>query len=376
MNQRLKELLEHLSATLTIEREAEIEALHCRALSWEPVERLPLVLNYPPPPGRFQPYPHREVRDDPEKMLFNELVSAYSASITHRELVGDDLPCTVRANFGVGIIASLFGAHIEQVEDNPPWVHPHATPEEFWSAMERDPLDFTPGWASRVTERYAFYREALAGYPKLPTIIKLVLPDLQGPMDTLELLRGSDVFLDLCTEPERVRKALETIATAQIGFARHLTPWLTDGPDGWSHQHGFLLRGHILVRADTAIMLSPQMYRAQVKPHDERVLQELGGGGLHSCGKIDHLAADFLTLASGQCLDLGQPQLNNLDALYRLARERHVPLVRVSVSEAELTSGAVLKRFPTGVSLRHTVPSLNDARRVMAAYRRASRMAP
>ena len=373
MNPRLKELLDQLSATLTLERESEIEERHRRALSWEPVDRLPLVLSYPAPSGRFQPYPHSQVLEDPEKMLFNELVSAwYGTSVAHRDFVGDDLPCTLRANFGVGIIASLFGAHIEQVGEDPPWVHPHATPGECWDAIERNPLDFTQGWAPRVKERYAFYREILAGRPELSAVIKLVLPDLQGPMDTLEMLRGSDVFLDFYTDPDRVQAALGTLATMQIGFARHLAPWLTDGPQGWSHQHGFSLPGRILVRVDTAIMLSPQMYREQVKPHDERVLRELGGGGLHSCGKVAHLASEFLTLASGQCLDLGQPLLNDMDALYGLAREHRVPLLRVSVSEAELTSGAVLRRFPTGVSLLHAATSINEARRIMTAYRRSA----
>jgi hypothetical protein len=372
MNPRLKELLDHLSTTLTSERESEIEERHHRALSWEPVDRLPLVLSYPAPSGKFQPYLHSQTLEDPEKMLFNELVSTYGTSIVHRELVGDDLPCTLRANFGCGIVASLFGAHIEQVEENPPWVHPHGTPEQCWEAIERDPLDFTRGWAPRVKERYAFYREILAGRPELSAVIKLVLPDLQGPMDTLEMLRGSDVFLDFCTDPDRVRAALETLAAAQIGFARHLALWLTDGPQGWSHQHGFTIPGCILVRVDTAIMLSPQMYREQVKPHDERVLRELGGGGLHSCGKVDHLASEFLTLASGRCLDLGQPLLNDMDALYRLAREHRVPLLRVSVSEAELTSGAVFRRFPTGVSLLHAASSVDEARRIMAAYRRSA----
>ena len=372
MNSRLKELLDHLSATLTLEREAEIDERHHRALSWEPVDRLPLVLSYPAPPGNFQPYPHSQTLEDPEKMLFNELVSTYGTSVVHRNLVGDDLPCTLRANFGCGIIASLFGAHIEQVEENPSWVHPHTTPEAFWDAIERDPLDFTQGWAPRVKERYAFYREILAGRQELSAVIKLVLPDLQGPMDNFEMLRGSDVFLDFYTDPDRVQAALGTLATAQIGFARHLAPWLTDGPQGWSHQHSFTLPGCILVRVDTAIMLSPQMYREQVKPHDERVLRELGGGGLHSCGKVGHLASEFLTLASGRCLDLGQPLLNDMDALYRLARELRVSLLRVSVSEAELTSGAVLGRFPTGVSLLHVARSVDEARRIMTAYRRSA----
>lgn len=372
MNAKLKELLDHLSATLTPTREAEIEERHRRAISWEPVDRLPLVLSYPAPPGRFQPYPHSQALADPEKMLFNELVSAWDTSVANREFVGDDLPCTLRANFGCVLIASLFGAHVEQVEENPPWVHPFETPEEFWEVIGRGVPDFSNGWIPRVKERYSFYREILAGRPELAAIVKLTLPDLQGPMDNLELLRGSDVFLDFYTDPERVQTALGTVAAAQVGLARHLARWVTDGPAGWSHQHGFKFPGGILLRGDTSIMVSPQMYREQIKPHDERVLRELGGGGLHSCGKITHIAPEFLTLALGRCLDVGQPRMNDLDELYRLARPHRVALLRVSVSEDELTSGAVLGRFPTGVSLLHAASSVDEARRIMGAYRRSA----
>jgi hypothetical protein len=128
----------------------------------------------------------------------------------------------------------------------------------------------------------------------------------------------------------------------------------------------------VLIRIDSAIMLSPQMYREQIAPHDERVLRELGGGGLHSCGNINLNGPDYLNVPSTQCLDLGQPGLNDLDKLYAFARERRVPLLRVSVPEHELTSGSVLRRFPTGVSLLHNAPSLDDARRVMHAYLNAA----
>jgi len=365
---RLKALLDHLSATLTTEREAEIEDLHRRALSWEPVERLPLVLSYPAPPDRWAPHPHAEALADPEKMLFNELVSAWGTSICHRHQVGDDLPCTIRANFGCVLIASLFGARIEQVEHNPPWARNFETRPAFVAALHRDPLDFTQGWCSRVAERYDFYRAALAPYPELARLIKRVLPDLQGPMDTVELLRGSELYLDLCQDRELVADAMAKAAAAQVGFARYLAPYLTDGPPGWTHQHGFAVRGPVLVRVDSAIMLSAQMYREQIAPHDDRVLRELGGGGLHSCGNLNHIAAEYLNVPAAQCLDLGQPEMNDLDKLYALARPRQIALLRVSVSESELTSGAVLRRFPTGVSLLHNAKSLEDARRVMQAY--------
>ena len=368
MNERLKALLDHLAATLTLEREAEIEDLHRRALSWAPVERLPLVLSYPAPAGRFAPYPHAEALADAEKMLFNELVCAWGTSICHRQEVGDDLPCTIRANFGCVLIASLFGARIEQVEDNPPWVRNFETREAFVAAMQRDPMDFSQGWCPRVFERYQFYSATLAPYPELAGLIKQVLPDLQGPMDTVELLRGSELYVDLCQDRELAADALAKAAAAQIGFARYLSFYLMDGPPGWTHQHGFVIRGPVLLRVDSALMLSSRMYREQIAPHDERVLRELGGGGLHSCGNVSHNAAEYLDLPSVQCLDLGEPGSNDLDKLYALARQRRIPLLRVSVKESELTSGSVLRRFPTGVSLLHAAKSLEDARRIMNAY--------
>ena len=60
--------------------------------------------------------------DDAEKMLFNELVCAFDTSIALRDRVGDDLPLTIRANFGTVLIASMFGAAAEQIGDNPPWI--------------------------------------------------------------------------------------------------------------------------------------------------------------------------------------------------------------------------------------------------------------
>ncbi len=55
--------------------------------------------------------------------MFNELVYAFDTSIAMRDRVDDDLPLTVRANFGTVLIASMCGADVEQLGDSPPWVH-------------------------------------------------------------------------------------------------------------------------------------------------------------------------------------------------------------------------------------------------------------
>ncbi|MBN2291413.1 MAG: hypothetical protein JXM70_03245 [Pirellulales bacterium] len=381
-NAQLEKLLDYLAETLDPGRQAQVEELHRRVLEWEPVERLPVVMQYPLPEEvsdnmPFRPYPHSEIFADPAKMLFNELLHAFDTSIACRGMIDDDLPCTVRANFGTVIIASLFGGRVEQVEENPPWVRHFDSLDEFRRAMDTDPTDLSRGWCPRVVETYQFYAEALTEHPELREMISVVLPDLQGPIDNVDMLRGTEFFTDFYNDPEMVAHALEQAATAQIAFARHLAPYLSDGPEGYCHQHTVLMPGNVLIRNDSSIMLSPEMYRERVAPHDERVLCELGGGGIHCCGKIEHNLGEFLAVPGCGCLDLGQPEMNDIDKLYAQAAghgpngSRKTPIIRLRVDRQELTSGSVMQRFPTGVSLMHQAQSLADAQETMAAYRRA-----
>ena len=383
MNQQLEALLEHLHAVLDEDRLLEIEELHRRTLNWEQVERLPLIMSYPlNEDAPFHPFPHSETFHDPEKMLFNELVHAFNTSIACRDRVSEDLPCTVRANFGTVLIASLFGARIQQVAENPPWVvHEDGRAITLAAIAGQDPYDVSGGWIARVTETYEIYNEILSAYPDLRRVIRVVLPDLQGPFDNLELIAGSGVFAELYAEPDRVAQALETVAAAQIAAARHLARVINDDTDGFSHQHATVIKGHILLRNDSSILMSPEMYQRQIAIHDERVMRAMRGGGVHSCGNIGTHAETFLDLDGVGCLDLGQPELNDIDRIYALARVKRIPLVRISVPEEDLVTGKVLDRFPTGVTLLHGARSLNDADRIMTAYcreaenRRKRRMA-
>ena len=367
---RLKELLDFLSDTLEPARQAEIQDLYIRALNGEPVPRLPLIISHPiPAQARFQPYPHHEIFENPAKMLYNELVQAHACSMSSRPELQDDLLGAVRANFGTVVIASIFGAHVEQVAENPPWVrHLPGQEIELDAILDRDPLDFTQGSCPRVVETCQFYQHVLGEYPALRDLIRIILPDLQGPFDNLELIVGSEMFVQLYTCPEKVQAALHAMAMAQIGFARHLQPYLTDGPEGYTHQHAVMIKGQILVRADSVILVSPEMYGELIAPHDEYVLHELGGGGMHTCGRADHHVDALLSLPSVRCLDFGQSELNDMDSIYAAARNRGIPIVRVLASEEELVSGAIMDRYPTGVTVRHEATSLGAAQRIMKQY--------
>jgi len=370
MLENLKQLLMTLDAKVDFDQQTQIFENHRRALCWEQTDRLPLVVSFPyPNSNRYMPYPRNETFDNPEKMLFNEFVYAFGTSILLQSEINDDLPFTIRPDFGTVIIASLFGGNLEQRGDNPPWIRHFETLEEFKSVFEKDPMDFSQGICQQVINRYKFYHEVLAVYPNLQKSIKVVLPDLQGPIDSLELLRGSEIYTDFCLNPELVENGLRLMAKAQVGFAKYLQQFTTDNFNGFSHQQAVTIKGNILIRNDSAIMISPEMYAEQVAPHDEFVLKELNGGGIHSCGKIDFNVPEIFRLKSLKCFDFGQSYLNDVETIYPLAREKKIPLTRYRPNINELISGKITERFPTGVSLVYEASSYSEAKLVVRSYK-------
>jgi hypothetical protein len=102
------------------------------------------------------------------------------------------------------------------------------------------------------------------------------------------------------------------------------------------------------------------------------VLRELGGGGVHSCGSVEHLVDEWPRLPSIRSLNLGQPELNDLDAVYAKAAVKGVPLIRLAVSEADILSKHAWNRFPTGVVLIHRANDFKTAGAMLREQRSKS----
>lgn len=367
-----RRLLDSLEQQINASLQCAIHRRHVSSLRWEPVDRLPLVVAFPfPPDCPFQPVPYSRAYLDREAMLWNELLHAFGTSIYCHAAsggrLGGDLPYTIRANFGTGIVASLYGARVEQIEENPPWVRPLESAEAVRRVLERDPLDLRGGLMPKIVETYQCYAALLAEYPTIRRVVRRVLPDLQGPFDTAELLRGSDLYLDLYEEPDLVERLLLSVSSTQVAVARALQPLLADTDDA-CHQHATVVPGHILIRDDSPTNMSAASYRQHVAVHDDFVLAQMQGGSVHYCGNGSHLMYPLLELPSLRGIDIGQPELNPLDTLYASVATRHIPLLRVSVGEWELRTGQVLQRFPTGVSLVHRAASPQEAGDVWRDY--------
>lgn len=437
------------------------------ALSFEDVERLPVIFSFPYPENvRFQPLAGSQIYRSFEAMLYNELVYAWGSSPLLSSSIGDDLGISVRPNWGTVVVASViaeavarrrgfvpgedvagsgggFGAGfekgfargavpalVEQRGDDTPWIiRNEECPvrlEELAGLALSDGEVARSGWMPRILDTFAAFRALLEPWPELATAIRMTLPDLQGPLDTAEQLMGADLFMEMMDRPGLARDALVSVARIQADCAAILRPLTRDfagegttaggstggglmggsstgvppavgtpaarpltaasgatpaipgtrsstpakgAPGGdFTHQHGFLVRGGILVRCDSAVMICSELYRDVVAEADEVVLAASGGGGLHSCGRVAHVVQAMLELPSIQCFDFGQSELNPMDELYALAREKRIPFLRVLAAPEELMSGSILKRFPTGVSLRCPVGSLDEARQVFRQY--------
>lgn len=367
---KLTRLLDFLARTRLGLRGEKADKLHRAALDYEKVDRLPVVFSYPfPEESRFQPHPNGAIYKNPAAMLYNELLSAWGTSIALGESVGDDLPPTIRPNWGTVLVASVLGGQAEQGEDNTPWIRRNDDrPISLEEIADADPYLPSAGWIPRVLETYGAYRELLEPYPELTSALRITLPDLQGPLDTAEQLLGADLFIDMLERPELAARAFLRTAELQVACARLLLPFVHDGPDGYAHQHGFMIKGGILIRCDSAVMISPELYLELVAPADEHVLSAFCGGGIHSCGRIGHAVPAMLGLESIRCFDFGQSYMNEVDALYDLARQRNVPLLRVQPTVEELETGTILERFPTGVTLRYEARSLEDAIAIYGKY--------
>lgn len=371
-DETVRRLLGYLEPRIDLKHVAQVSARHQAALRYERVDRPPLVCYAPYEAESFTPYPFPEAFTDPAKMMLNELLIGFT-SIYHAVDLKDDSPYTLRPNLGVGIVASMFGAEIRLVGNEMPWVMPlNGGLKGLRRALLDAPLpDINTGLIPRALDQYGYFKKVLEEYPSCRAGLQIILPDLEGPFSTLELLWGTGIYEAVCDIPEEITALLDRVTEAMLVAYERLKPEVRDniGPD-CHYCHAMGVKGRYLVRDDSAINISPEQYRQILKPFDTRLAAAIGSVGIHFCGNGQHQVDNFLDIPGVDCLDLGQPEKMNLDSLYQRASDHNVPLVRLAVPEPEFTADQVIKRFPSGVTLVYQPKTLAQARDFVRRYDR------
>jgi hypothetical protein len=138
-------------------------------------------------------------------------------------------------------------------------------------------------------------------------------------------------------------------------------------PD-FSTQHGYVIPGRIMIRNDSSIMVSPEMYAEFIRPHDEKILKVMGGGSIHFCGNGQHLIEKMLEIPYLKGLDFGEPKYMDIPYIYKLCRDRKVAISNLNPAREDIVSGKAARDFPSGVVFIYHASSMDDAAEVVEGY--------
>lgn len=328
-------LLAYFEDNVDLEHIRKIERLNYNALHFREIPFLPLTVRTAP--EDFDPFPLEDAFDDPEKMLYNELLTSTFHSSYNSVRTKDHCALQIRSNHGIGIIASLFGCESSIFNNEMPWVS-HISLEEAKRAFARGVPDFNQGLGKKVIETYHYYHDRLKDYPRTYQAVRITQPDMQGPYDIFHLVVGNDCFLLVYDDPQFCREALGIITETYIRFREFVDPLLTDSCNSDAvFVHGFLCGGKVLLKNDTAaINLSQQMYHDYETIWDTQIYEHFadqGGGSLHYCGLERDWHYQEMSDKNLRAINFGNPEMHSLEKAYNFWKLHNVAIVGWGVND-------------------------------------------
>ena len=363
------QIFEWLEEHIDLDHMAAVNERRIKALQWEPVDRPPVTFSAPVEEP-LSIYPYSEAYRDPTKMLVNELIGpyanlGYSPSIFNSVLIKDDFPLQIRANYGVGLFVSLFGAKIEQLGDNFPWTRPIGI-EALKRHVTRGVPELNSDLFQRVRETLAYYKEVMAPYPRCRQAIRITQPDLQGPFENACHLWGSSIFTYFYDDPTFLREVLDLLAETWIRGTKMFAAESTETVrDNFIYLHFTILKGRGIIKEDSCIMLSTKHYADFIKPMNEKVFRGIGTGGIHWCGKGDQWRSQIASTEGLTCLDWGNPNMMDMAEWASVLREHRLPVAKMEWKARAFQEEAPTRHFPTGGCFSITVDSLDQARAIL-----------
>ncbi len=246
-------------------------------------------------------------------------------------------PC-LRANYGTGIMSSLFGAEMFMMPRKSatlPTTRPCNDPEWIRAMVERGMPELRSALGKKVFEFGEICAELFAKYPKVQKYAVMYHPDLQGPLDICELLWGTEIFYSMYDEPELVHAAMSLITETYSVFMKQWQKLFPPETDMNPHWGSLYHRGTILLRSDSAMNVSPALYREFSLPYDKQLLDEFGGGAVHFCGRGDHYINDLCSLDGVYGIQMSQPEYNDMEVIYRATVDKGIPLLGFHRGRAE-----------------------------------------
>ena len=268
--------------------------------------------------------------DDMNYMLYLQLKSV-SDTLASRE----GILLSVRANYGTGIIPSMFDAEIFRLEDRLntlPGTRPPEHGIDHLQTIADQPLDYSKGLAPLVFEFGRRWKELTQEYPLITRYVHLYNPDLQGPFALADMLGGSDIYYMFYDEPELLHQVLDRMTEVYLDFTAKWQALFPCFDAGHSVEWGLLHKGKTLLRNDAAMNISQDLYREFVMPYDQRIFQAIGGG-MHFCGRGDHYIQAACEIEGLSCINLSQPEYNDMEKIYAATIDQGKIIIGINGTE-------------------------------------------
>ncbi len=247
----------------------------------------------------FDLFPHYNLKEqfyDKEKMLAEYLWALIAAARSK-----SDAQLSIRANHGVAIGASLFGAKYQVLSDSPPWTKDHMSIDRI---LHQDLSNIgEKGLCPRVAEFMNYYKRKLSGKAYV------FLPLISGPFDLAYILRGNDIFTDMYDSPHSVFRIMEKTTEAFIKSNLFFKKVIDEPLTSAMSDSLYMASGGVRITEDSSILLSPVMWNKFVKPFVREALKPFGGGIVHFCGQCERLLDNELSIPEVRGVNLGQPEL-------------------------------------------------------------------
>jgi len=226
----------------------------------------------------------------------------------------------VRCNYGVGIMPSLFGCELfimeEKINTLPTTKPLKGNIEKIKKLLDIGIPNLYTGLGKKVLEMGEKFKEYFSKYPKISRYVHIYHPDMQGPMDIAELIWGSDLFLEIIDNPDIVKEFLDLITQTYIKFMKkwcEIVPFYTKYGVHWN----MIIKGNIMIRDDSAMNLSPDIYKTFIKLYNQKLLNEFSGGVIHFCGRGDHYIKELSSMKKIYGINLSQPEYNDMEIIYK-----------------------------------------------------------
>ncbi len=371
--EQLDKLLDYMESNVDLAHIQKAEQMAYDAMKFREIPHLPLTMRITP--DGFDQIPLEDAFNNPEYMMYNELLWSTMHSSYNSVRTKDDCPLMIRANQGIGIIASMFGCKTFVKNNAMPWVE-HLEWDKAVKAFENGVPDFSSGLGSAVVDTYKYYTERLKDYPNLQKALHLTQPDLQGPYDILHLIIGEEAYYQVYDEPELVHNMLDIISDTYIGFRKSLSPLLngTSKEGDASYVHGFTVGGQILLKGDTATAtLSPEMCDEFEGHYCKKIIDAFaseGGGSIHACGKIHDPILESEIATGTKSFNFGNPEKHEVDHVFGMLKEKNVSVVGWGFNQFydEYHVNA-LGNIKTGMTLMAIARSVDEAKEFLKQHR-------